>query len=238
MVGEKERLASNPDRETGERLEAVRERIAAAANRSGRAPDSVRLVAASKTQPPAALRAAYRMGVCDFGESYVQEAVNKRAALGDLADLRWHLIGHLQRNKVAQALDCFELIHSLDSARLAARLAGLRAGAAPQVLVQVNLGGEAGKSGVAPSELEALLDAVRAVVKVDGLMTIPARAATAQDSRRQFAHLRELRNGLARLTGLELNELSMGMSDDFEVAIEEGATIVRIGRAIFGERMR
>jgi pyridoxal phosphate enzyme (YggS family) len=237
MVDEEERLASDLEHQTAERLMAVRERIAAAAWRSGRDADSVRLVVASKSQPPAVLRTVHQAGASEFGENYVQEALSKRAALADLTNIRWHLIGHLQRNKAAQALSCFMLIHSLDSARLARRLAQLRPAAPAEVLVQVNLSGESSKNGVAPNEVEALLDAIRGAVKVRGLMTIPAPAAE-QDSRRCFARLRQLRDALTRSTGLELRELSMGMSDDFEAAIEEGATIVRIGRAIFGERVR
>jgi pyridoxal phosphate enzyme (YggS family) len=237
MVGEHQEQALETEREIAQRLLVVRERIALAAQRSGRKPDSVTLVAVSKTQAPAAVRAAYRAGVRDFGENYVQEAASKRAALRDLVDARWHLVGHLQSNKAAQALDCFEMIHSLDSARLATRLARLRPRKTPRVLVQVNLSGEVSKSGIASSELEALLVAVRGVIAVSGLMTIPAPAPTPEHSRGCFARLRALRDALARSTGLELRELSMGMSDDFEVAIEEGATIVRIGRAIFGERM-
>ena len=238
MVEMKEYLVSDLERETCERFNSVRERIAAATRRSGRTPDSVRLVAVSKTQPPEKMRAVHRAGAREFGENYVQEAVAKRAALADLSDIRWHLIGHLQRNKVAQALGCFGLIHSLDSVHLASRLARLDETAPVEVLIQVNVDDEATKHGVAPQEVEALLDAVRGIVKVSGLMTIPAPPMAAEGSRRSFARLRELRDDLARSTGLELGELSMGMSDDFEVAIEEGATIVRIGRAIFGERVR
>ena len=229
------------------RLARVRERIAIAAERARRDPASVRLVAASKTQGPEAVRAAYLAGARDFGENYVQEAVAKRQALADLADIRWHLIGHLQTNKAAAAARCFDLIQTLDSQRLAAALARARPSPPMPVLIEVNLGGESSKSGVAPERVESLIGAVRHQTEVRGLMAIPpapgatAPGATApgEDSRtarRYFAELRELRDRLAAATGLALSELSMGMTGDFEIAIAEGATIVRVGRAIFGER--
>ncbi len=224
-----------------ERLARVRERIAIAAERARRDPASVRLVLASKTQSPEAVRAAYLAGARDFGENYVQEAVAKRQALADLPDIRWHLIGHLQTNKAAAAARCFDLIQTLDSERLADALARARPSPPMPVLIEVNLGGEAGKSGIAPERVEALIEAVRHQTEVRGLMAIPPAPGPgaredSRTARRYFAALRELRDRLAAATGLALSELSMGMTDDFEIAIAEGATIVRVGRAIFGER--
>jgi len=217
-------------------LNAVRERIEAAARRAGRDPRSVRLVAASKTQPALAIRAAYAAGARDFGENYVQEALSKRAELSDLSDVRWHLIGHLQTKKARIAAGAFDLVQSLDSIRLADALAKARPDPPIAVLVEVNLGGEASKTGVPPDEVEALINAVRAKVEVRGLMAIPPPASNPEHSRTYFVQLRGLRDRLAAAAGFALSDLSMGMSDDFEIAIEEGATIVRVGRAIFGER--
>ena len=222
--------------EIRERFTIVQARVGAAAYKAGRDASSIRLVLASKTQPSEAIRAAADAGARDFGENYVQEAIAKRAELSDLTDIRWHLIGHLQTNKVKVAASAFTLIHSVDSVRLAESLA--RAQPSPRVhaLIEVNLGGEASKTGVAPNGVAAILDAARDKLEIDGLMTIPPPAAGAQAARPYFAQLRELRDRLARQSGYALSELSMGMSDDFEVAVEEGATIVRIGRAVFGER--
>lgn len=218
------------------RLEAVRERIEAAAHRARRDPHSVRLVAASKMQPPAAIRAAYTAGARDFGENYVQEALVKQAELLDLKDIRWHLIGHLQTNKAKIAAGAFDLVQSVDSIRLADALAKARPYPPIAVLVEVNLAGEASKTGVPPDGVEALINAVRAEVEVRGLMAIPPPAPNPEHSRTYFVRLRALRDRVAAATGFALSDLSMGMSDDFEIAIEEGATIVRVGRAIFGER--
>lgn len=225
------------EEEIAARLAEVRGRIASAAHRARRRVDEVRLVLASKTQPAEAIAAAYRSGARDFGENYVQEAVAKRAALAELDGLQWHLIGHLQSNKVRAACETFELIQTLDNVRLAAALYRVRPAPLAAVLIEVNLGGEASKSGVPPDEAEALIEQVRAKVELRGLMTIPPPGDPAS-ARRDFARLRELRERLAAATGLALSELSMGMTDDFEIAIEEGATIVRVGRAIFGERAR
>jgi PLP dependent protein len=221
-----------------ERVLIVRQRVDAAARRAGRDPESVRLVAASKTQPPATIRAAYVAGAREFGENYVQEALSKQAELSDLSGITWHLIGHLQTNKAKVAAGAFGLIQTLDSVRLADALAKLRPGQPMPVLIEVNLGGEASKTGAAPDYTEALIDRVRGKVDVRGLMAIPPPGSTPEDSRPYFAALRTLRERLAAATGLALSELSMGMTDDFEIAIEEGATIVRVGRAIFGERVR
>jgi PLP dependent protein len=223
--------------EIEERLEIARARIGAAAHRAHRDPASIRLVIASKTQPGEAIRAAAGAGARDFGENYVQEAIAKRAELADLTEIRWHLIGHLQTNKARTAASAFALIHSVDSVRLADALA--RAQPSPRVhaLIEVNLGAEASKTGVAPDAVAGILDAARDKLEIDGLMTIPPPAASAEAARPYFARLRELRDRLAAQSGYALSELSMGMTDDFEVAIEEGATIVRIGRAVFGERI-
>jgi pyridoxal phosphate enzyme (YggS family) len=220
------------------RLATVHERIAEACARAHREVASVRLVLASKTQPPAAIAAAYAAGARDFGENYVQEAIAKCAALTHLHDARWHLIGHLQSNKARAAVEHFDLIHTLDSARLGNALARIRTKPPMPVLIEVNLGGEASKSGVPPDAIAPLLEAVRDSVDVRGLMTIPPPAANPSDARRWFAELRQLRDRLATAAGLALQELSMGMTEDFEYAIEEGATIVRVGRAVFGERLR
>jgi PLP dependent protein len=222
--------------EIAARLTVVGDRIARAAGRARRDPATVRLVLASKTQPPAAIRAAYSAGAREFGENYVQEAAAKQDALADLNDLRWHLIGHLQSNKARDAANRFALIHSLDSVRLAAALGRARRITRMPVLIEINVAGEASKSGVAPAEVERLIEAARATVEILGLMTIPPPATDPERSRNHFAALSAMRDRLAGATGLALSELSMGMTDDFEVAIEEGATIVRVGRAIFGER--
>jgi PLP dependent protein len=223
--------------EIAERLEIVRARIGAAAYKTGRDASSIRLVLASKTQPSDAIRAAAEAGARDFAENYVQEAIAKRAELADLTEIRWHLIGHLQTNKTKTAASAFALIHSVDSVRLAEALA--RAQPSPRVhaLIEVNLGAEASKSGVAPEGVGAILDAARGKLEIDGLMTIPPPTPRAEAARPYFARLRELRDRLAMQSGYALSELSMGMTDDFEVAVEEGATIVRIGRAVFGERI-
>jgi pyridoxal phosphate enzyme (YggS family) len=221
-----------------ERLTILRARIGAAAHRAHRDVASIRLLLASKTQPSEAIRAAAHAGALDFGENYVQEAIAKRTELDDLTEIRWHLIGHLQTNKAKVAASAFALIHGVDSVRVAEALA--RAQPSPHVhaLIEVNLGAEASKSGIAPDGVAAILDAVRGKIEIDGLMTIPPPAVRAEDSRPYFARLRELRDRLAMQSGYALSELSMGMTDDFEIAIEEGATIVRIGRAVFGERIK
>jgi PLP dependent protein len=224
--------------EIAARLLAVRERIARAADRAKRDPASIRLVLASKTQPPEAIRAAYNAGALDFGENYVQEAAAKQDALVDLSDLRWHLIGHLQTKKARDAAGRFVLIHSLDSARLALAIARARPAPPMPVLIEVNAAAEASKSGVAPGEVERLIEDARSSVEILGLMSIPPPHNDPERSRSHFAALRAMRDRLAAATGLALSELSMGMTDDFDVAIEEGATIVRVGRAIFGERAR
>jgi PLP dependent protein len=222
--------------EIAERLGIVHARITAAARRAHLDPASIRLVLASKTQPADAIRAAAKAGARDFGENYVQEAIAKRAELADLTEIRWHLIGHLQTNKAKTASSAFALIHSVDSVRLANALARAQPSPRVRALIEVNLAGEASKTGVAPNHVAAILDVARGKMEIAGLMTIPPPAANPDASRPWFARLRELRDRLAAQSGYTLSELSMGMTDDFEVAIEEGATIVRVGRAVFGER--
>jgi PLP dependent protein len=222
--------------EIGRRLAEVNDRISAAARRSPRDAGAICLVLASKTQPPEAIVAAYRAGARHFGENYVQEAMVKRTRLQDLADLRWHLIGHLQSNKARPAASMFELIHSLDSKRLAQALHKVHPIPPTRVLLEINLAGETSKGGIPPGDAERLVAEIRDQVEVAGLMAIPPPAPSAEHSRRYFSRLREMRDTLAARSGLRLAELSMGMTDDFEVAIEEGATIVRVGRAVFGER--
>jgi len=218
------------------RLNAVRERIARACERAHRKAAAVRLVLASKTQTPQTIAAAYAAGARDFGENYVKEAIVKRAALGHLSGVRWHMIGHLQSNKARVAVEHFDLVHTLDGVRLASALARAHPAPPMPVLIEVKLGDEASKSGASPNMAAALIESVRAMVEVRGLMTIPPPAENPATARRWFAGLRELRDRLAAESGLALGELSMGMSEDYEVAIEEGATIVRVGRAVFGER--
>ncbi len=210
----------------------VRERIAGACERAGREPDSVTLIAVSKGQPAEAVQAAAKAGVRHFGENRIQEALPKieqAAAAG--VEATWHLVGHLQSNKAKAAASAFDVIHSVDSARLLIRLDGA-APAARDVLLQVNVAAEPQKQGVAPDEVGALVEAAREAgnLRLRGLMTIAPMAQNAEEARPVFRALRLLAERF------ELPELSMGMTDDFEVAIEEGATLVRVGRAIFGER--
>jgi PLP dependent protein len=220
-------------------LERVRERVARAAERSGRRAQDVRLIAISKTVPPERIRDAYEAGLREFGENRVQEADAKRPALTDL-DCAWHLVGHLQTNKAKPARELFQWLHSLDSARLAQKLhsAALRDTARLKVLIEVNLGGEAAKSGVKEEEVAALAEEVRRLssLALAGLMTIPPFLDDPDQIRPYFRRLRELGEKLRAVGFGENMELSMGMSHDFEVAIEEGATLVRIGTAIFGPR--
>ena len=225
-----------------ENIAALQEQIAAAPKRSGRAPSEVALMAVTKKNPPERIREAYAAGLRLFGENRVQEFDAKAAALADLADAEWHMIGHLQTNKAAKAIDLFAAVDSVDSAKLAEKLdaAARKLNRRLPVLIEVNIGGEAAKSGVAPHspEWEALLLAAPRLEALEfyGLMTVPPPPRDAAEARRWFAELRELRDRLASATGLALSELSMGMTDDYPAAIAEGATIVRVGRAIFGER--
>jgi pyridoxal phosphate enzyme (YggS family) len=219
-------------------LNEVRAVIAAACRRAGRDPGQVRLVAVSKTVDLERIRAAIAAGQDLFGENYLQEAAGKIAALG--RQLSWHLVGHLQTNKARGAVDLFDLIHSVDRGKLARALdaAAARLGKVQDVLIQVNQGGEETKSGVEPAAALALLQEVARLphLRVLGLMTMPPWFLDPEQARPYFRALRELRDRLRDLSGLPLTELSMGMSDDFPVAVEEGATLVRVGTAIFGPR--
>ncbi len=210
----------------------VRERIERACVRAGRDPASVTLVAVSKGHPAEAIRAGYEAGLRHFGENRIQEAIPRiEESVASGVEAAWHLVGHLQSNKAKAAAGAFDLIHSIDSARLLARL-DAAAPAPRDVLLQVNIAAEPQKQGVAPDDLGALVEAAREArnLRLRGLMTIAPIASDAEDVRPVFRALRELAERH------ELPELSMGMTDDFEVAIEEGATLVRVGRAIFGER--
>lgn len=224
-----------------ENVPRVRERIDAACRRAGRRTEEVRLVAISKTFPAEAIRAACEVGLRDFGENRVQEAATKRPALSDLP-ITWHLVGHLQSNKAKLARELFHWVHSVDSFRLAERLDHMAASPSDRLfaLVEVNLGGEETKSGVPENELVPLLESVGglATLEVRGLMVIPPFADDPEQTRPYFRRLRELAATIAarNLPGVSMQELSMGMSHDFEVAIEEAATMVRVGTAIFGER--
>jgi pyridoxal phosphate enzyme (YggS family) len=220
------------------RLGQVRARVADACARTGRDPKSVRLVAVSKTVPPAGVAEAFAAGQTIFGENRVQEALAKMGVLGP--GPTWHLVGHLQKNKARQAAGAFELIHGIDDRELAVELDRRAAAMALRqpVLVQANLAGEATKSGADEDGLMPLLAAVSGLPHLDvrGLMIIPPPGADPEASRPWFRRLSELRDRAVSLLGHPLPELSMGMTDDFEVAVEEGATLVRVGRAIFGER--
>ena len=221
-----------------ERLERVQAQIAAAAKKSARSPNDIELVAVSKTQAAEKVQAAVAAGQILFGESRVQEARAKIPLLS--LRLRWHFIGHLQKNKIRHALPLFELFHGIDSLALAEDLHRIadEEGMNPRVLLQVNQAGEASKSGFSPGalrrDLEALLSLGR--LTVEGLMTIPPLAPEAEASRPHFVALRELRDQLEAECNVRLPQLSMGMSNDFAIAIEEGATFVRVGTAIFGKR--
>jgi hypothetical protein len=224
--------------DVADNLVRVRERVARAEERAGRPPGSVKIIAVSKTKPAALVSEAIRAGVTNVGENYVQEAAGKIDAVGRF-NARWHLIGHLQRNKVARAVELFDLLHTIDSLAVADALdrQGAKRAQPVHILIEVNAGGEASKSGLAPervSELVAQLNA-RTHLRVEGLMTVPPPVSAAAQARPYFIMLRRLREQLAQSVAT-ITELSMGMSEDFEVAIEEGATMVRIGRAIFGAR--
>ncbi|HEX8706651.1 MAG TPA: YggS family pyridoxal phosphate-dependent enzyme [Pyrinomonadaceae bacterium] len=228
--------------ELDENLREVRRRIESSALAVGRDPATVRLIAVSKTQPPAMLRRAIAAGATDLGENRVQEADEKVSELGRDA-VRWHLIGHLQANKARRAVALFDLIHSLDSPALARRLERLcveQGRAELPVLIQVDLAGEESKSGVNERELPELLSALAACERLRpaGLMTLPPFIEDREQVRPYFRRLRELRDELAErgAFGDAAGELSMGMSHDYEVAVEEGATMVRVGTAIFGRR--
>jgi pyridoxal phosphate enzyme (YggS family) len=225
-----------------ERLAHVRARIDAACRRAGRDPAAVTLVAVSKTFPVAAIREAVAAGVTVFGESRIQEALPKMEALADVPGLAWHLVGHLQSNKAVKAVGTFALIHSVDTLALAERLDRLAAerGVVQDVLIEVNVAGEATKHGVAPGETEALVAAAAALshLRVRGLMGMAPYSDDPEAARPHFRRLATLLREIAQNApgGVTMDTLSMGMSDDFEVAIEEGATLVRIGTRLFGGR--
>lgn len=216
-----------------QRLAEVRERIADACRLANRTAEEITLVAVSKTHPPEMIREAWAAGQRDFGENYAQELRDKMRALDDLEGIRWHAIGHLQTNK-ARYVAGKALVHTLDRVELARELVRRAAGARVAALVEVNIASENQKSGVLPAELPGRLAELSQVegLEVAGLMCIPPHSAAAEDSRRWFRLLRELRD-----VHLPAGALSMGMSQDYEVAVEEGATLVRVGTAIFGERL-
>lgn len=225
-----------------ENLNLVRARIAAAARRAGRSPDAIALMAVTKTQPPERIRDAYEAGQRLFGENRVQEFAEKINELRDLSGAEWHMIGHLQTNKAAKAAELFQAVDSIDSLKLAEKLdaAARGLGRKIDVLIEINIGGEAAKSGVAPDskELEQLLAAAPRLegLSFRGLMAVPPFTENPEGARPYFRSLRELRDAIAArsLPGVSMQQLSMGMSHDFEVAIEEGSTCVRVGTAIFG----
>ena len=226
------------EEQIAENLERVRGTLAAACERAGRAVGAVELVAVSKKQPAEKINAAEAAGQLLFGESRVQEARAKMPLCS--SRLRWHFIGHLQKNKIRHALPLFELFHGIDSLALAQDMERIaeEEGHQPRVLLEVNLAGEASKHGFAPEALRRDLEALLSLGRLtcEGLMTIPPFAPEAEASRKYFVALRELRDAIEREFAVKLPSLSMGMSGDFGVAIEEGATMVRVGTAIFGSR--
>jgi pyridoxal phosphate enzyme (YggS family) len=229
-----------------ENIAAVRERIELAARRRGRRPEEIALMAVSKTHPPEPIREAYGAGLRLFGENRVQEFAGKAGALGDLAGAEWHMIGHLQTNKAGKAAELFSAVDSVDSVKLAEKLDAAARSLVKKlkVLIEINVGGEAAKSGVAADsqELEDLLLAAPRLeaLSFHGLMTVPPFSDDAEGSRPYFRRLLALRDAIAarKLTSVGMEVLSMGMSHDFEVAIEEGSTCLRVGTAIFGARAR
>jgi pyridoxal phosphate enzyme (YggS family) len=229
-----------------ENIAGVRERIAVAARRAGRSPEKITLMAVSKTFPVESIREAYHAGLRIFGENRVQEFAGKAAALRDLREAQWHLIGHLQTNKAAKAAELFDAVDSLDSFRMTEKLNASAKSAAKtiSVLIEINVGGEQAKSGLAPvsEELEQILQGAPrwGNLKIRGLMTVPPYTEDPQGARPYFQELRKIRDSIAarKLPHISTEILSMGMSHDFEVAIEEGSTVVRLGTAIFGERAK
>ena len=223
-----------------ENLEVVRERIARAASNSDRSADDVELVAISKTHLAEEVREAVEAGQTLFGESRVQEA---RAKIPELSsNLRWHFVGHLQKNKIRQALPLFEMIHSVDSRALAEDINRVaeEEGLYPRVLLEVNVAGEGSKFGFAPDDLREQMEALLALsrLSIEGLMCIPPLAVESEDSRKFFVQVRQLRDSLEKEYNMKLPQLSMGMTQDFPIGIAEGATFVRVGTAIFGERSK
>ncbi len=223
-----------------ENLERVHEQIAQAAAKSGRSIEDVELVAISKTHDAEKVREAIEAGQNLFGESRVQEA---RVKIPDLpSNLRWHFVGHLQKNKIRHALPLFEMIHSVDSLELAQDVNRIaeEEGLHPRVLLEVNVAGEGSKFGFAPEKLRAEMESLLALPRLSilGLMTIPPIAEEAEASRKHFVALREMRDRVQTEFHVDLAQLSMGMTQDFAIAVEEGATLVRVGTAIFGERSK
>jgi PLP dependent protein len=221
--------------EIQQRIDAVRREIEAAAQRSGRDPAQIQLVAVSKHQPASAIREAYACGLRDFGENYVQELVSKAQELEDLPDLRWHLVGHLQTNKAKSVAQIAHYVHTIDNARITTELSN-RAGQEHQrvgVFVEINIAQEPQKSGCLPLDAASLVERVKVAPNLVfvGLMTVGQRVESPEAARTTFVQLRQLRDMVAPGAAL-----SMGMSADYAVAIEEGATCVRVGTAIFGER--
>jgi PLP dependent protein len=221
-----------------ENLERVRKRITQVAAKAGRAVNEIELVAITKTHPAEKVREAVEAGHTLFGESRVQEA---RAKIPELpSNLRWHFVGHLQKNKIRHALPLFELFHGVDSLALAQEINRIAADEAmhPRVLLEVNLAGEGSKFGFKPETVRAEMDSLVTLprLSVEGLMCIPPLAEDAEASRNFFVQLRELRDSLEKEFDVKLPHLSMGMTNDFQIAVEEGATLVRVGTAIFGER--
>jgi hypothetical protein len=221
-----------------ENLDSIQQRIRAACDRAGRAPDSVTLLAVTKGQPPDVVNEAGKLGLVFFGENKIQDAKAKIPLCA--GRLRWHFIGHLQTNKCRDAVELFEMIQSVDSLHVAQEIskrADLAAKTMP-ILLEVNLAGEASKFGYRPDAVEAELNQINALprIEVHGLMTVPPWTANAENVRPVFRQLRELKQRCEQILGAPLPHLSMGMTGDFEVAIEEGATIVRIGTALFGPR--
>ena len=223
-----------------ENLEHVRAQIADAAEKKGRSPDDIELVAISKTHDAEKVHKAYEAGQILFGESRVQEARAKIPLLP--SGLRWHFVGHLQKNKIRHALPLFELFHSVDSLALAQDINRIAEedGLHPRVLLEVNVAGEGSKFGFQPDKLRAEMESLLALPRLSilGLMTIPPIAEEAEASRKYFVQLRELRARVQTEFHVDLAQLSMGMTQDFAVAVEEGATLVRVGTAIFGERSK
>jgi len=216
-----------------QRLEQVESRIAAAAERAGRKRPDILLIAVTKKFPASVIREAYELGLRDFGENYVQEFEAKRPELGACPGVRFHLIGHLQSNKAKTAAEIFDVVQTLDTAKLARRL-DAQLGKPLDVMIEVKLSAEEAKAGAAPEDVPALVEAIRGCAKLRllGLMTIPPWSEDAEKSRPYFARLRALAGEN------QLPQLSMGMSHDLEVAIEEGATMVRVGTALFGPRRK
>jgi pyridoxal phosphate enzyme (YggS family) len=234
-----------------ENIVRVREQIAAAARRTARNPEEITLMGVSKTFPVERIREAYAAGLRVFGENRVQEWAAKAGALHDLRGTEWHLIGHLQSNKAAKAAELFHAVDSVDSVRMAEKLNACAeiAGKTLSALIEINVGGERAKSGVAPNSDEQRSDELEKILRgaprwgnlnIHGLMTVPPYTEDGEGSRPYFCQLRQIRDRIAarNLPQISMAALSMGMSHDFEVAIEEGATCVRVGTAIFGERAK